>query len=195
MVRHKVPASLSILKDGQSGCAALKYAGSRVAAPLCVLLQNMFTECRESVEAAEEVISRRDAIPVTSPQHCMLGQCADSGPCGFMCELKLRPAAATMLVGWLTGGGLGCVRHTQEVAEAARLVLLPDWADRNRHARWAAAWSAATSPESMPCRALRLCQHAAVAGLEMYCALGGHLHRCVAWWHSRCFLSGLKAQL
>ena len=57
----KSPASLSILilNDVQSGCAPPKDAGPHVAMPLCVLLQAMSTECWESDEAGEVVISRR----------------------------------------------------------------------------------------------------------------------------------------
>ena len=39
--------------------------------------------------------------------------------------------------------------HRQEVAAAARLVLLPDGADNSQH-KWAAALFATTSPEVCP---------------------------------------------
>jgi hypothetical protein len=59
--RHDSPASLYILKDGQSGFAASTDAGPHVAMPLYVLLQDMLTKCRKFVEAGEAVISRRGA--------------------------------------------------------------------------------------------------------------------------------------
>jgi hypothetical protein len=62
------------------------------------------------------------------------------------CVRPLQPRPA----GRLADVGLGCVRHEQEVAAAARLVLLPEWADQSRHMRWAAALSAATLPEVCP---------------------------------------------
>jgi hypothetical protein len=61
MLCHEFPARLSILNDGRSGRAAPKDAGPHVAMPLCVLLQDMLTECCESDEAGEAVISRRAA--------------------------------------------------------------------------------------------------------------------------------------
>ena len=59
-------------KDGQSGCAAPKDAGSHVATPLCVPLQELLTTCRVSDEAGEAVISRCDAATRGIAARCRL---------------------------------------------------------------------------------------------------------------------------
>jgi hypothetical protein len=62
--------------------------------------------------------------------------------------------------------------HIQEVAAAARLVLPPDWAERSRHARWAAALSAATPPEVCPVVLFDCASMMQLLGLNV---------RCIGW--------------